>query len=127
MGIFSSLLSPVTDIVGKVIDRTVTDKNQAVRLRHEIDLAIMSREDEIVKNATTIITAEAQGDWLQRNWRPITMLTFVALVVARWLGLSDHTVSEAVELELMALIKIGIGGYVVGRSAEKVAMIWKQK
>ena len=45
------------------------------------------------------IRAEAMGDsWLQRSWRPITMLTFVSLIVAKWLGFTAPGVTEAVEL-----------------------------
>jgi len=127
VGIFSTIFKPVTEIIGGVLDKAVTDKNLRQELHHKIEMAIMDQGRDLVKNATSIIVAEAQGGWLQRNWRPITMLTFVGLVVCRWLGLTDHTISEAVELELMALIKIGIGGYVVGRSAEKVAKVWKEK
>ncbi len=64
---------------------------------------------------------EAQGQsWLQRTWRPITMLTFVALIVARWLGWSAPNLSQAEALKLWDIVEIGLGGYVIGRSAEKV-------
>lgn len=54
------------------------------------------------------------------------MLTFVALVVAKWLGFTDGGVTEAVELELMRLIQMGLGGYVIGRSVEKGIKEWKR-
>ena len=50
------------------------------------------------------------------------MLTFVAIVMMRWFGLTVD-VPESVEVELMSLIKIGLGGYVAGRSVEKVTEI----
>ena len=127
MSIFSTLISPITDIIGNVLDKTVTDKNEAQRLKHAISVAIIAEGSQALKNRADIIVAEAKGSFLQRNWRPITMLTFVGLVVCRWLGLTDTTVSEPVELQLMALIKIGLGGYVVGRSAEKIATVWNAK
>ena len=49
------------------------------------------------------------------------MLVFVCLIVARWLGWTADNMSEAEYLELYDLMKIGLGGYVVGRSAEKIA------
>jgi hypothetical protein len=55
------------------------------------------------------------------------MLTFVGLVVAKWLGFTDAGVTEAVEMELMQLIQIGLGGYIVGRSGEKIAKAWKDQ
>lgn len=64
---------------------------------------------------------EAQGQsWLQRAWRPITMLVFVALIVARWLGWSAPDLGEAEALKLWDIVEIGLGRYVIGRSAEKV-------
>lgn len=127
MGIFSTIFKPVTKIIGGVLDKTITDKNLRQELHHKIEMAIMEQEGDLIKNATAIIVAEAQGGWIQRNWRPITMLIFVGLVVCRWLGITDVSITEAVELELMALIKIGLGGYVIGRSAEKITKIWKDK
>ncbi len=83
---------------------------------------VFDYEKETLAMQATIITAEAQGEsWIQRSWRPITMLTFVALVVARWMGYSAENVTPELEEDLMLLIQIGLGGYVVGRSAEKVA------
>ena len=49
------------------------------------------------------------------------MLTFLALIVNHWLGIYPTNVTEAQSLELMSIIKIGLGGYVIGRSAEKIA------
>lgn len=46
------------------------------------------------------------------------MLTFVALIVARWLGWSEPNLAEA--LKLWDIVEIGLGGYVIGRSAEKI-------
>ena len=51
----------------------------------------------------------------------LVRLTFVALVVARWLGFTAANLTPELEEQLMTLIQIGLGGYVVGRSAEKVA------
>ncbi|WP_444917636.1 3TM-type holin [Microbulbifer sp. JMSA003] len=82
---------------------------------------------EELKAATQVITAEASGEsWLQRNWRPVTMLTFVGLIVAHWVGWTAENLSEDQTLALLEIVKIGLGGYVVGRSAEKAMKAWKQ-
>jgi hypothetical protein len=49
------------------------------------------------------------------------MLVFGALLVIRWLGLVDHNIDLQLELKLMDILELGIGGYVIGRSVEKVA------
>ena len=37
----------------------------------------------------------------------------------RWLGWSAPGISEAEALKLWNIVEIGLGGYVIGRSAEK--------
>ena len=49
------------------------------------------------------------------------MLTFTVLLVIRWTGISTHPIDLRLEMELMEIIKFGMGGYIVGRSVEKVA------
>jgi hypothetical protein len=49
------------------------------------------------------------------------MLTFGGLIVARWLGWSAPGISEAEVLKLWDIVQLGLGGYVIGRSIEKVA------
>ena len=49
------------------------------------------------------------------------MITFTALIVARWMGWVAPNLSEAEYLKLWSIIEFGLGGYVVGRSVEKVA------
>jgi hypothetical protein len=40
--------------------------------------------------------AEAQGSWLQRNWRSLLMVTFAGLVVAHWFGFTAQNIPESV-------------------------------
>ncbi len=92
-----------------------------VSLQNAMAAKVLDFEAKMAALKASIIIAETKSaSWITRNWRPITMLTFVMLVVARWLGLTDSTIPEAVEVELMQLIKIGLGGYVISRGAEKV-------
>ena len=68
-----------------------------------------------------IVTTEAASThWLAANWRPVTMLVFTALIVARWFGFAAPNLSEAEYLKLWDIVQLGLGGYVVGRSVEKI-------
>ena len=49
------------------------------------------------------------------------MLTFAGLMVAHWFGFTAPNIPESVQNSLLNIILVGIGGYTVGRSAEKVA------
>ena len=74
-------------------------------------------EKQMVQAKSSVITAEANGQsWLQRNWRPITMLTFLVLVVCDSFGLLNPF---RLAPQAWTLLQIGMGGYVIGRSAEK--------
>jgi hypothetical protein len=70
--------------------------------------------------AVSVIIAEASGNWLQRSWRPLMMITFTALIVARWLGWTAPNLQPAEYEQLWEIIKLGIGGYTIGRTVEKV-------
>jgi hypothetical protein len=76
----------------------------------------LAYEQENLKARAAIVEAEAKSEhWLTATWRPITMLTFVALVVADQTGILYFRLAD----EAWLLLQLGIGGYVVGRSAEK--------
>ena len=78
-----------------------------------------------------LILAEMSGNWLQRSWRPILMLSIVAIIVNNYLLYPYLSLfwSEAPTLvlpnDLYDLMKIGVGGYIVGRSTEKAVKTWK--
>ncbi len=109
-------------LLGKVIERIIPDPDKAAQAKKQlVDMAVKGELDELAQRAG-VIKAEAQGDsWLQRSWRPVVMLVFTALIVARWLGWSAPDLSEAVELKLFSIVQLGIGGYIASRGIEKVA------
>jgi hypothetical protein len=77
----------------------------------------LSYENEQLKVRASIVEAEAKSEhWITSAWRPITMLIFVALVVCDSFGWLASPLAE----EAWTLLQLGLGGYVVGRSAEKV-------
>lgn len=113
----------------KTIDKAVVDKDLARQLKFELQQQALNLDAEELRAATSIIVAEAGGEsWLQRNWRPITMLWFVGLVGAYWLGLAPEYLvnNPKVVSDLFGIVQVGLGGYVVGRSAEKIANTWKE-
>jgi hypothetical protein len=80
-----------------------------------------------MESKASIVKAEAQsGNWLTSSWRPIVMLLFTIIVVARWFGLTVANMPPSVEVELFNIIKIGLSGYVIGRSAEKCMKVYKE-
>jgi hypothetical protein len=102
-------------------DRFVPDKTAAANAKAALDtLREQAGAQEFLASAD-IVKAEAQSsNWLTAAWRPLTMLVFVALICARLFGLTSAHVTEAEYQSLWDLVKLGLGGYVLGRSAEKI-------
>ncbi|MFC7050661.1 3TM-type holin [Emcibacter nanhaiensis] len=123
------MLDFLGEAIGKVfgiVDKSVPDKDQAAKLKADLQATIWEYHSKLLEAAKATIVAEAQGEsLLQRIWRPITMLTFTALIVAKWLGVTAPGISEEIEIQLLEIIKIGLGGYIVGRSVEKGVKAWK--
>ena len=89
-----------------------------MRLHNQALMLALQLEQQQLAASARLIAAEAGGrSWLQRNWRPIIMLSFLALVIADSCGLLAFRLSDAA----WTLLQIGLGGYVVGRSVEKIA------
>lgn len=103
----------VDNLTGSVEKKSLA-KNKLTKLVTDVLLQVKQLQ-------TNIILAEiGKGSWLTINWRPLVMITFTLLLVAKWLGLTVE-VPEELELELMKIIKLGLVGYVGGRSLEKIA------
>lgn len=121
---FGNITSAITNLIGKAIDKAVPDKDEANKLKAEITMAAFESDAKELQGAIDIIVAEANGgSWLQRNWRPITMMTFLVLIVCDSFGLLEYRLAP----ESWTLLKIGLGGYVMGRSGEKIIKEYKSK
>ena len=111
-------LDPVTaalDVGSKLIDKFWPDAGEAEKAKQQQFLAVFMAQSDIVK------TEAASTHWLAANWRPLLMLVFGALIVARWFGWAAPNLTEAEYLKLWSIVEFGLGGYVVGRSVEKIA------
>ena len=117
----AALIPAITSLLGTAIDKAVPDRDAAEKLKADVTLAVLKQNNSELEGAVKIITAEAQGEsWLQRNWRPLLMLWFAGLVGAHWLGFTPPNLPESVVINLLDIVQVGVGGYVLGRSAEKV-------
>jgi len=116
------ILAPILGQVAKSIFPNPEDELKRMEMQTRLQQAIIEKSNEIEVAAAGIVKAEAESEhWLTANWRPLTMLAFVGLIIARWMGWTAPGMTEAEYLSLYDLMKIGLGGYVVGRSVEKVA------
>ena len=120
LGFLSGLVKPVTNLIDN-LHTSDEEKGQLVnaltKIENEMSSKLLEYESKLIESKTKIITAEAAGQsWIQRNWRPLTMLTFLVLIVGHYLGILAFEIAD----QMWTLLQIGIGGYVAGRTAEKV-------
>ena len=109
------------DLLGG-LDKLFTSKEEKIKAEALIKEIILSKQLELQRMQADIIIAEAKGNWLQRSWRPLLMLAFGFIVIyVKFIApLFDLRIPE-LENEFWNLLQLGIGGYVVGRSAEKIS------
>ena len=102
------------------------------KIKAEVTTLLIAQEGELRKAAADIVKTEALGhSWLQRNWRPLLMLVIVAIIANNYLvapyAQAMFGVGIALDLpeRLWDLMTVGVGGYVVGRTAERGIELWR--
>lgn len=121
-----------------LIDKAIPDADAAQQIKAEIQRNFMSYQNSLIENSTKIILAEAGGQsWLQRNWRPLLMLTCIVIIANNYIFFPYASAmglpAQKLDLpdELWNLLNLGVGGYVIGKSAEQVATniatVWSKK
>ena len=118
LGTLLDLFKPASEVIDALhtSDEERLDAKAALAaIQAQVITTVVTYEAEVAKGKAQIITAEAQSQSaITRMWRPIVMLTFAALIVVGQLG------GPPVPAEMWPLLKIGLGGYIVGRSGEKI-------
>jgi hypothetical protein len=117
-----ALIPVLAPILGRVVANRFPDPAEAAKAEAEVAAQLWAHAHQINTAAADIIKAEAQSQHsLAAIWRPVVMLVFCGLIVARWFGWAAPELSEAEYLKLWSIVEFGLGGYVVGRSVEKIA------
>jgi len=117
-----------------LIDKILPDP--AAKLAAQTELLKLEQSGDLkeLESAMQVITTESKSEhFIVSAWRPITMLTFVFIIANNyviypylslfWLDAPMLTIPP----DMWGLLKLGLGGYVVGRSVEKGVKNWKGK
>lgn len=116
--------------IGKIVD--VVDKHLPLSpetratLEKDLQLALYDYLKSYYDSSKAVIVAEAQGNWLQRSWRPLLMLTIIGILFNNFI-LSPYLCDFfpkifhplALPERLFTLMEIGVGGYMILRTSEK--------
>lgn len=119
---FPLLLGALAPILGDIIRRVIPDKEKQAEIETQLQIELMNNQHKLEEISASIVKAEANSEGvLARNWRPTVMLGFFGLIASYWFGWTADYLSEQVVGQMFSLLEIGLGGYVIGRSAEKIA------
>lgn len=123
-------------LVGKIIDLFNSYQGRKLSeaaLRAEVEKTILSTFADVAKTQGSVIEAEMRGEgWLQRNWRPIVAVCFAFIVVfyglitpiaVGWFGAPPVRIGDQLLGWIMDAVVICLGGYIGGRSLEKVVSL----
>jgi len=125
MSIFTKILGKETNNIIKssteLIDEIVTTEEERSTLKESLTKILSNSYTRIIEAQASVIQAEASGNFLQRSWRPIVMLSFAFIVMYNKFAAPAFGLPNAeLEGQFWELLKIGVGGYVIGRSVEKL-------
>ncbi len=125
--------TPILELLGQVLTKVIPDTAARDKAMLEIQAQLLANDKALAEAARDVLVAEAKGEsWLQRNWRPLFMMAIVFVIMANGFLLpilSAITKVDLVKLQgwdaipqsLWSLAQIGVGGYVIGRTGEKIA------
>lgn len=120
--LISSIFKPAVELVDEL---HTSEEEKLIQKAKTLDTyanaleAGLQYETENLKQRAAIVEAEAKSEhWLTSTWRPITMLTFLGLIVLDQTGQLHFRLAP----EAWTLLQLGLGGYVVGRSVEKAVV-----
>jgi hypothetical protein len=114
---------------GEGVGGLATDIREAIKGKEIDPNKLIDTYIEIEKLKASVIETEMSGNWLQRSWRPILMLSLVVIVINNYIlfpYFPETLTMLDLPNELWNLLTIGVGGYVAGRSIEKAVKIYKK-
>jgi len=129
----------IIGVFGETLDKFLPDQNKKLEALAEVRAKILENEAKILAIAGDIVGKETVSErWYQNAWRPALMWIIIVIIfnnflLAPYVGMIfgyDLTLNVDVNSlpeELWRAIDIGLGGYVIGRSAEKIVKDLKKK
>jgi Holin of 3TMs, for gene-transfer release len=119
--------------VTKALDAFVKDQELRRKLESELQTKLTDHLGKTQELEQAIILAEIKSEhWLTRSWRPLLMLTLLGFIVFVGLVIPilDMVIGspipfnprwQALPSQFWDFLSVGVGGYIGGRTLEKVA------
>lgn len=140
MSLLSNIFIKIIEPITKVIDNVHTSDAERLELKNQLSASMVAAQIKVeniiterMKEQASVIKAEINSaSYLARNWRPMLMCLFGIIIANNYIvapymaSLTGASVSLPIPPEMWALLKLGVSGYIVGRSVEKGIEKWKQ-
>lgn len=119
--------------LARILDAHVADMELKQKLAAEIERQTLGYFQRTAELGSQVVMAETNSEhWLSRSWRPLLMLLLMGflLLMGAVLPLADLVAGHRVDFEprwqslpegFWQFLTVGAGGYIGGRSIEKVA------
>ena len=123
----------------EIVEKLVPDADLKSRLKAEIRNSLARRDLALIAARREGVLGELRSDsWMTRSWRPALMflLMIFLLFFGMILPLMELCSGQPLPVEphldripepLWNLLSLGVGGYVGGRTVEKIAARWGQR
>ena len=126
-------VAPLAKILFNTIEKAVPDKDLQEKLKVQLQTQLLQSHTQELTAAAKIIEAEAKAGWFASSWRPLLMYVLIFILVWNYvIGpvikiFTGAVISFELPGDVWSLLQIGLGGYVLGRSAESVARTMANK
>jgi hypothetical protein len=126
-------IAPLAKILFNTIEKAVPDRDLQAKLKADLQTQLLQSHTEELKAAASVVEAEAKAGWFSASWRPLLMYVLIFILVWNYIlgPVIKFFFHAAITIDLpgdvWTLLQIGLGGYVVGRSAESVARTMANK
>ena len=120
-------IAPLAKVLFSTIEKAVTDKDLQEKLKAQLQTQLLQSHTQELTAAAKIIEAEAKAGWFASSWRPLLMYVLIFILVWNYVigpvikVFTGAVISFELPGDVWTLLNVGLGGYVIGRSAESVA------
>ena len=126
-------VAPLAKILFNTIEKAVPDKDLQAKLKTELQTQLLQSHTQELQAAARIVEAEAKAGWFASSWRPLLMYVLIFILVWNYVigpvikVFTGAIISFELPGDVWTLLNVGLGGYVIGRSAESVARTMANK
>ena len=120
-------VAPLAKILFSTVEKAIPDKDLQEKLKAQLQTQLLQSHTQELQAAAKIIEAEAKAGWFASSWRPLLMYVLIFILVWNYVigpvikVFTGAIISFELPGDVWTLLNVGLGGYVVGRSAESVA------